>query len=171
MQNTTLLEITCHGSISVQRIMDYVQRLQSANLQLELGVIWYNWTWHWTWDRTEPSPWVRLLFWFIRQRFFLMAWLTSSKVEEIMILANCRPRGVTLIFSYIRRLCFFLFCFFFFGGGGVKIWILISFGVFSKMNIFWVLRFCAYFFFFFFFWGGGGHHNIGLYLGGHFYAF
>ena len=28
MQNATLLEITCHGSILVQRIMDYVQRLQ-----------------------------------------------------------------------------------------------------------------------------------------------
>ena len=39
MQNATLLEITCHGSILVQRIMDYVQRLQIANLQLELDVI------------------------------------------------------------------------------------------------------------------------------------
>ena len=28
MQNATLLEITCHGSILVQRIMDFVQRLQ-----------------------------------------------------------------------------------------------------------------------------------------------
>ena len=66
-----------------------------------------------------------------------------------MILANCRPRGVTLIFSYIRRLWLFL---------GVE-----NFGVFRKMNIFWVSRFCEYFFFF---WGGGGgHHNIGLYLG------
>ena len=34
MQNATLLEITCHGSILVQRIMDYVQRLQIANLRL-----------------------------------------------------------------------------------------------------------------------------------------
>ena len=40
MQNATLLEITCHGSILVQRIMDYVQRLQIANLQLELEVIY-----------------------------------------------------------------------------------------------------------------------------------
>ena len=39
MQNATLLEITCDGSILVQRIMDYVQRLQIANLQLELDVI------------------------------------------------------------------------------------------------------------------------------------
>ena len=39
MQNATLLEITCHCSILVQRIMDYVQRLQIANLQLELDVI------------------------------------------------------------------------------------------------------------------------------------
>ena len=31
------------------------------------------------------------------------------------------------------------------------------FGVFQKMNIFGVLRFCGYFF--------GDHHNIGLYLG------
>ena len=63
-----------------------------------------------------------------------------------MILANFRPRGVTLIFSYIRRLWLF--------------WGVQNFGVFRKMNIFWVLRFCEYFFF-----GGGGHHNIGLYLG------
>ena len=42
------------------------------------------------------------------QLVFFMAQLTSSKVEEIMILANCRPRGVTLIFSYIRRLWLFL---------------------------------------------------------------
>ena len=39
MQNATLLEITCHSSILVQRIIDYVQRLQIANLQLELDVI------------------------------------------------------------------------------------------------------------------------------------
>ena len=39
MQNATLLEITCLGSILVQSIMDYVQRLQIANLQLELDVI------------------------------------------------------------------------------------------------------------------------------------
>ena len=39
IQNATLLEITCHGSILVQRIMDYVQRHQIANLQLELDVI------------------------------------------------------------------------------------------------------------------------------------
>ena len=32
------------------------------------------------------------------------------------------------------------------------------FGVFRKMNIFWVLNFCEYL------GGGGGHHNIGLYL-------
>ena len=47
------------------------------------------------------------------QLFFFMSSLTSSKVEEIMILANCRPGGgggggVTLIFSYIRRLWLFL---------------------------------------------------------------
>ena len=54
-----------------------------------------------------------------------------------MILANCRSRGVTLIFSYIRRLWLF--------------WGVQNFGVFRKMNIFWVLRFCEYFFF----WGGG----------------
>ena len=34
MQNATLLEITCHGSILVQRIMYYVQRLQIANCSL-----------------------------------------------------------------------------------------------------------------------------------------
>ena len=34
MQNAILLEITCHGSIVVQRIMDYVQRLQIANCNL-----------------------------------------------------------------------------------------------------------------------------------------
>ena len=83
-----------------------------------------------------------------------------------MILANCHPRGVTLIFSYKRRLwLFFYFFFFFWGGGGggggrgFKILILIYFGVFRKMNIFWVLNFCEYL------GGGGGHHNIGLYLG------
>ena len=65
-----------------------------------------------------------------------------------MILANCRPREVTLIFSYIRRLWLF--------------WGVQNFGFFRKMNIFWVLRFCNIFFFF---GGGGGHHNIGLYLG------
>ena len=35
-----------------------------------------------------------------------------------MILANCSPRGVTLIFSYIRRLWLFFIIFFFGGGGG-----------------------------------------------------
>ena len=142
MQNATLLEITCHGSILVQRIMDYVQRLQFANLQLKLEVIWYNWTRHWTWEPVGPVT--VLIF---PQLFFLMAWL----VQEIMILTNCRPRGV------------FWYChtyvgsgYFFFGGGGSKFWILIYFGVFRKMNIFWVLRFCEYFFFFFFFGGGGG---------------
>ena len=44
---------------------------------------------------------------------FLAAFLFDGmtdfvKVEEIMILANCRSRGVTLIFSYIRRLWLFL---------------------------------------------------------------
>ena len=41
------------------------------------------------------------------QLFFLMAWLTSSKIEEIMIfgviLLQTVARGGTLIFSYIRR--------------------------------------------------------------------
>ena len=75
----------------------------------------------------------------------------------IMILANCRPMGVTLIFSYIRRLWLFR------GGGGFKILNFNIFWGFQKNDFFGELRFCD--FFFFFFWGGGGHHNIGLYLG------
>ena len=81
-------------------------------------------------------------------------------VKEIMILANCHPRGVTLIFSYIRRLWLFILFYFFFlgGGGGVQNFkFFIYFGVFRKINIFWVLNFCEYL--------GGGHDNIGLYLG------
>ena len=58
-----------------------------------------------------------------------------------MILAKCRPREVTLIFSYIRRLWLF--------------WGVQNFGFFRKMNIFEVLRFFNTFFFFFFFGGGG----------------
>ena len=66
-----------------------------------------------------------------------------------MIFANCHPRGFTLIFSYIRRLCFFggFFCLFFFGffclfffflggGGGFKI---------LNFNIFWGFQKNEYF--------------------------
>ena len=47
-----------------------------------------------------------------------------------MILANCHPRGVTLIFSYIRRLWLFG------AGGGFKI---------LNYNIFWGFQKNEYF--------------------------
>ena len=87
--------------------MDYVQRLQIVNLQLEMEVIWYNWTWHWTWDKTAPSPWVRLLFWFSRS--FSFWWHDWHRQRlEMMILANCHPRGLlwyfhTWVIIYFRR--------------------------------------------------------------------
>ena len=85
-----------------------------------------------------------------------------SKVEEIMILANCRPRGVTLIFSYIRRLWLFL------GGQNFEFKYLLGFS--EKKEYFWVLRFCEYFFLFGV-GGGGGSSQYWTIFRGHFYAF
>ena len=55
--------------------------------------------------------------------------------------------GGTLIFPYIGSGHFF----------GFKFFILIFFGVFRKINIFWGMKIL-----WIFFWG---HHKIGLYLG------
>ena len=68
------------------------------------------------------------------QIFFLMARLTSSKVEEIMILANCRPGGGGGGYSdisYIRRLWLFL---------GFKILSFNIFGGFQKNEYFWGIK-------------------------------
>ena len=75
--------------------------------------------------------------------------------------------GVTLIFSYIRRLWLF-------GGvgGGFKILNFNIFWGFQKNESFWVLRFCDFLFVCFFLWGGGGGSSqYWTIFRGHFYAF
>ena len=63
------------GFLVFQICMSFFRKTSQSRL-----IIWYNQTW----DRTEPSRWVRWLF-FILLKFFFLAWLASSKVEEIMI--------------------------------------------------------------------------------------
>ena len=79
-----------------------------------------------------------------------------------MILANCRPSGVTLIFSYIRRLWVFW---------GFKILNFNIFWGFQKNEYFLGIKMLWIFFFFFFFGGGGGSSQYWIILRGHFYAF
>ena len=62
------------------------------------------------------------------------------------MLLRSQGRGVSLIFSYIRRLG----SFFFFGGGGVKILNFNIFGGYQKRNIFGSMTIL-----WIFFWGGG----------------
>ena len=132
--------------------MGYTQKLQIANLQPKLDIIWYNWTWHWTWDWTEPSPWVQWLFWFCRSFSFdgMTDFVKGWRDNDIWChnLANCPPREVLWYFhTYVGSghfLGFKILNFTFFGGFQKNEYLL-------GIKILWILF--------------GGHHNIGLYLG------